>query len=140
MNQQKAWLAPAKRALFLVTIRSILALLPLLVGGLLGGGDCTLQEGILIFMCLLLGMPWFVLILLIRALEAILPDIVFEFLLPFTIISLVTIVTIMDYVLAFVFILAKNRKDRWISFAIHSAPLLLGAVFWILFVLASARE
>ena len=137
MNQQKAWLAPAKRALFLVTIRSILALLPLLVGGLLGGGDCTLQEGILIFMCLLLGMPWFVLILLIRALEAILPDIVFEFLLPFTIISLGTI---MDYVLAFVFILAKNRKDRWISFAIHSVPILLGAMFWILFVLASARE
>ena len=140
MNQQRAWLAPAKRALFLVTIRGILALLPLLVGGLLGGGGCTLQEGILIFMCLLLGMPWFVFILLIRALEAILPDIVFEFLLPFTIISLVTIVTIMDYVLAFVFILAKNRKDRWISFAIHSAPLLLGAMFWILFVLASARE
>ena len=137
MNQQKAWLAPAKRALFLVTIRSILALLPLLVGGLLGGGDCTLQEGILIFMCLLLGMPWFVLILLIGALEAILPDIVFEFLLPFTIISLGTI---MDYVLAFVFILAKNRKDRWISFAIHSAPPLLGAMLWILFVLASARE
>jgi len=31
-------------------------------------------------------------------------------------------------------------KDRWISFAIHSAPLLLGAMFWILFVLASTHE
>lgn len=50
------------------------------------------------------------------------------------------LVIIVDYVLAFVFILAKNRKDRWISFAIHLAPLLLGAMFWILFVLASARE
>lgn len=138
MDQQKAWLAPVKRAVFLVAIRGILALLPLLAGGLLVGG--TLQDGILIFMCLLLGLPWFVLMLLIGVLAAILPDIVkssLDFLVPF---AVILSITVPDCVLAFVFILAKNRKARWISFAIHSALLLFGAMFCILFVLAAACE
>ena len=94
-----------------------------------------MQEGIIIFMCLFIAMPWVVLMLPIAVLEATSPDIVLEFLLPFAIILLITI---LDYVLAFVFILAKNRKERWISFAIHLTLLLLGAMFFIL--LASARE